>query len=57
MITLPQIKQYIDNLAKLQASGQPYTIDYTDSIVQTPSQNYRIFIPDVIINDITLEEL
>lgn len=57
MITIPQIQQYIENLARLQASGQPYSIDYTEGIVKTPSQNYKIFIPDVIINDIRLEEL
>lgn len=55
-MTVPELQDYIMHLAKLQAAGQPYTVDMKNGTVSTPYANYEIIIPDEIASDIRLEE-
>ena len=57
-LTLPNLTKYIEALAKAKAQGKPYTIDFHDALVQVKDGgDYRIRIPERILNSIELEEL
>lgn len=55
-ITLNNIEVYIETLVKLQVGDQPYTIDWGNNTVRSPSGVWHIQIPESALKNITVEE-
>lgn len=56
-VTLADIEKYIISLAKLQYGDDKYNVNMTIGFVASPTKRYKIYIPEVILTDIKLEEL
>lgn len=55
-VTFTDVERYVKELARLQYGDDKYNVNLTIGFVASPTKRYRIFIPEIILTDIRLEE-
>jgi hypothetical protein len=56
-LTLSDLETYIEKLVQRTVGDSPYTIDWGENTVRSPEGQWSIRIPEIILRDITIEEI